>query len=110
MALSNMSLHILVLTGPRAGHWTSMCSRSPTVSLQVSAKHIPCLLVDQCLVKYSDLKRPDFMRAKTVAFLDSKLVLAVVQIMLGNLTEQLLAMKKLSEGKPVASFLSRLSQ
>ena len=50
------------------------------------------------------------MRAKTVAFLDSKLLLAVVQIMLGNLTEQLLAMKKLSEGKPVVSFLSRLSQ
>ena len=105
-----MRLHILVLTESRAGHWISMCSRSPTVSMQVSAKHRPCLLVDQCLVKYSDLKRPDFMRARTVAFLDSKLLLAVDQIMLGNLTEQLLAMKNLSEDNSAASFLSRLSQ
>ena len=76
------------------------------VSLHVSAWHSPSLFWDQCLVKYSEWKRPDIILANTVAFRVSKLVLAVDQTGCGScgyMRLQLLDIKKQREGSPEAS-------
>ena len=73
--------HILFLTIERAGHWIRRCSKVPMVSGQVPAWQSPPELLDQCLVRYSDQKRPETILARIVTFLHSKaLLVADVQI------------------------------
>ena len=80
--LSKNMLHILFLTCDRAGQWISICSRVPIVSRHVPDWHNPALLLDQCLVRYSEQNRPETILARIDAFLHSKvLLLAEVHIL-----------------------------